>query len=63
MADKKDKTDVVVALNDLIWQATTEHSHFYTASVLLQARLEIVNLRERVETLKDFEFMYEGLCD
>jgi len=41
--------DVLEKLADLRKQATTENSHFYTASVILEAIHEIGNLRLRLQ--------------
>lgn len=46
--------DILDDIDDLIKQATTEQSHFYTASTLLRAKAEIVRLRE-------YEWMYKEL--
>jgi len=37
--------DILDQIADLIKQATTERSHYYTATVLLLARDEIIRLR------------------
>lgn len=37
--------DVLVDIDDLIVQATTEKSHYYTARVLVRAAAEIARLR------------------
>ena len=37
--------DILEAVDGLIAQATTEHSHYYTAAVLKEARHEIERLR------------------
>jgi hypothetical protein len=38
-------TDILHRIDDLIKQATIERSHYYTASLLLEVRDEIVRLR------------------
>jgi hypothetical protein len=45
--------DILVALADLHKQATTERSHYYTASVITAAIKEIVELRNRVRELDE----------
>jgi hypothetical protein len=44
--------DVVDRLADLHVQATTERSHYYTASVIRDAIAEIKALRDQVERLR-----------
>jgi hypothetical protein len=44
--------DILARIADLYVQATTEHSHFYTAKTLELAYAEIVRLRELVATLE-----------
>lgn len=48
------KIDLVRRLADLMIQARTEKSHYYTANLLQEAIAEIVMLRE-------YKFMYESL--
>lgn len=45
--------DTLIALADLHKQATTEHSHYYTAKVLERAIIEITQLRTRVAELEE----------
>ncbi len=40
--------DIIDKLSDLHKQATTEKSHFYVASVVKEAALEIMTLREKL---------------
>lgn len=40
--------DILEKLMDLHVQATTEHSHFYTATLLREAAVEIMRLRENL---------------
>lgn len=53
--------DIVEKIDDLILQATTERSHYYTANTLKEARDEIVRLRAEVERLTNpaGKFYYE----
>jgi hypothetical protein len=45
LARSANTVDILDQIADLIKQATTERSHYYTASVLLLARDEIIRLR------------------
>ena len=45
--------DIITDLDDLIVQATTENSHFYTAGVLRRAKAEIEGQRAAIKNLLD----------
>lgn len=45
-------SDIIDRLIDLHMQATTERSHYYTATVIGEAMGEITNLRLRVASLE-----------
>jgi hypothetical protein len=47
---------ILEKLEDLLLQATTERSHYYTAAVLREAIAEIRRLQE-------IEWMYKDLCE
>ena len=47
--------DILERLEDLLKQATTEHSHYYVASCCREAIAEIKRLRE-------YEWRYKDLC-
>lgn len=47
-------SDILEKLEDLLKQATTEHSHYYAAGCCREAIAEIKRLRE-------FEWMYKEL--
>jgi hypothetical protein len=51
-------TDVLHRLDDLLVQATTERSHFYTASVLKELRAEIVLMRQCI--LSSLDCLHHG---
>lgn len=46
--------DIVDRLKDLHKQATTEESHYYTASVIEQAIIEIERLRHIINCIKRY---------
>lgn len=46
-----DKDDIITKLIDLHGQATKERSHYYVASVVREAMVEITSLRMRVAAL------------
>ncbi len=47
-----EKEDILVRLTDLHKQATTDKSHYYTASLLMEAMQTITELRGQVHALR-----------
>jgi hypothetical protein len=47
-----EEKDILFKLADLYQQATTEHSHYYTADILAKAMIEISKLRAELASCK-----------
>jgi hypothetical protein len=53
--------DILNDLEDLLKQATTEHSHYYVASTTRRAIFEIKHLRQQVDQQKDLVKAYSDI--
>jgi hypothetical protein len=56
-----DDRDILEKLADLHHQATTERSHYYVASCVNEAMVEIMRLRQQIVGLEEANKFHKGM--